>query len=96
MFSAKGRLDQQYKYSRSTSKIKTTTNSVENEHDSSDLTLLLIRNNVVFATITDFDNCFPTRKISTNQTERFTILSNRGNQYIMIIYDYDSNAILIE
>ena len=27
---------------------------------------------------------------------RFPILSNRGNQYIMDTYGYDSNAILVE
>ena len=73
MFSAKYRLDQQYKYSRSTSKIKTTKKFIDNKIDSSDITLLLIRNNVVFTTITDFDNCVPTRQVSTDQTERFPL-----------------------
>ena len=73
MFSAKGRLDQQYKYSRSTSKIKTTKKFIDNKIDSSDITLLLIRNNVVFTTITDFDNCFPTRQVPTDETGRFPV-----------------------
>ena len=34
--------------------------------------------------------------ISTNQTGRFPIVSQRGNQYTMVLYNYDSNAILAE
>jgi hypothetical protein len=33
-------------------------------------------------------------KIYTDQTGRFTIVSSKGNKYIMVLYDYDSNAIL--
>jgi len=32
--------------------------------------------------------------ICSNQTGRFPITSNRGNKYLMIVLDYDSNAIL--
>ena len=32
--------------------------------------------------------------IATDQTGRFPIMSNKGNQYIMVLYNYDSNAIL--
>ena len=34
--------------------------------------------------------------ISTDQTGRFPIVSQKGNQYTMILYNYDSNAILAE
>jgi hypothetical protein len=37
-----------------------------------------------------------TGKIFSNQTGRFPLTSSRGNKYIMIVYDYDSNAILAE
>ena len=35
-----------------------------------------------------------TGQIYTDQTGRFPTTSSRGNKYIMILYDYDSNAIL--
>ena len=34
--------------------------------------------------------------ISTNQTGQFLIVSQKGNQYTMVLYNYDSNAILAE
>jgi hypothetical protein len=33
-------------------------------------------------------------QIYTDQTGRFPVVSSKGNTYIMILYDYDSNAIL--
>lgn len=45
----------------------------------------------VYATIIE-----PTDKIATDLTGRFPITSKRGGKYIMILYDYDSNAILAE
>ena len=44
----------------------------------------------VFATIEE------TGKIYTDQTGRFPVRSSAGNQYILFLYDYDSNAILTE
>ena len=38
----------------------------------------------------------PTGKVYTDQTGKFPCTSASGNNYIMIIYDYDSNAILME
>jgi hypothetical protein len=35
-------------------------------------------------------------QIYTDQTGRFTVVSSKGNKYIMILYDYDSNAILAQ
>ena len=34
--------------------------------------------------------------ISTDQTGRFPIVSQKGNSYTMVMYNYDSNAILAE
>jgi hypothetical protein len=48
--------------------------------------------NQVFATITDIG----TGKIYTNQTGKFPVLSSRGNKYLFVLYDYDSNAIMAE
>jgi hypothetical protein len=35
-------------------------------------------------------------QIYTDQTCRFPVVSSKGNTYIMILYDYDSNAILAQ
>jgi hypothetical protein len=35
-------------------------------------------------------------QIYTYQTGRFPVVSSKGNKYIMIVYDYDSNAILAQ
>jgi hypothetical protein len=35
-------------------------------------------------------------QIYTDQTGRFPVVSSKGNRYIMILYDYDSNAILAQ
>jgi hypothetical protein len=35
-------------------------------------------------------------KIYTYQTGRFPVVSSKGNKYIMILYDYDSNAVLAQ
>jgi hypothetical protein len=37
-----------------------------------------------------------TSQIHSNQTGRFPITSSRGIKYIMVVYDYDLNAILTE
>jgi hypothetical protein len=37
-----------------------------------------------------------TGQIYTDQTGRFPVVSSKGNKYIMILYDYDSNAILAQ
>jgi hypothetical protein len=37
-----------------------------------------------------------TGQIYTDQTGRFPVVSSKGNTYIMILYDYDSNAILAQ
>jgi hypothetical protein len=35
-------------------------------------------------------------RIYRDQTGRFPVVSSKGNTYIMILYDYDSNAILAQ
>jgi hypothetical protein len=35
-----------------------------------------------------------TGQIYTDQTGRFPVVSSKGNKYNMVLYDYDSNAIL--
>jgi hypothetical protein len=35
-------------------------------------------------------------QIYTDQTGRFPVVSNRGNKYIMVLYEYDDNAIMAE
>ena len=95
IFSAKGHLDLQYKNSRSTSKIRTTKNSFDNTQDFSDLPLIQTRTKEVFAAIRNLDDDLLTGQISTDQTGRFPILSNKGSQYIMVMYAYDPNATLV-
>ena len=94
--SSKGHLDQQYKNCRLTQ----STNLNNNKHDNplyEDVipTPITKRTNLVFLTIKSSQDYSPTRKNPTDQTGRFPILSNKGNQYIMLMYDYDSNGILV-
>jgi hypothetical protein len=35
-------------------------------------------------------------QIYTDQTGRFPVVSSKGNKYIMILYDYDRNAIMAQ
>ena len=37
-----------------------------------------------------------TRQIHSDQTGRFVVASSTGNNYILVVYDYDSNGILVE
>ena len=43
-----------------------------------------------------FANIEETGKVYTNQTGQFPLSSIAGNQYILVIYYYDSNAIMTE
>jgi hypothetical protein len=36
------------------------------------------------------------RQIYMDQTGRFPVVSSKGNKYIMVLYEYDGNAILAE
>ena len=48
-------------------------------------------NNVVLKTI-DLDKS--TGKVATDQTGRFPVKSSRGNQYLMVAYIHNANAIM--
>jgi hypothetical protein len=45
----------------------------------------------VYATITDING-----KVYTDLTGRFPMTSSKGNKYILVLYEYDGNAILAE
>jgi hypothetical protein len=49
------------------------------------------RSHHVFAAVTNV-----TGQISTDLTGQFPVTSGRGNKYILVLYDYDGNAILAE
>ena len=36
-----------------------------------------------------------TSKLYSDQTGRFPVILSRGNKYVMIVYDHDSNTILV-
>ena len=94
--SAKGHLDQQYKNCRSTQSTTLHNNKYDNPlYEDVLATPITERTNLVFLTIKSNQNYSPNRKNSTDQTGRFPILSNKGNQCIMLMYDYDSNGILV-
>jgi hypothetical protein len=52
------------------------------------------RTHLVYAAIINAPTA--TGQIYTDQTGRFPVVSRRGNKYIMVLYDYDSNSILVE
>jgi hypothetical protein len=80
--SIKGHLDQQHKNVRSTKPKPSSEPSFER---------LDRRTNTVFAHIFE-----PTGQIYTDLPGGFPIKSNRGSQYIFVLYDFDINAILVE
>jgi hypothetical protein len=47
--------------------------------------------NEVYAIITELDG-----KVYTDLTGRFPTTSSKGNKYLLILYEYDGNAILAE
>jgi hypothetical protein len=65
-----------------------------------------IKNTKIIITEPDLDHGIKTQfvyaatidagQIYTDQTGRFPVVSSKGNKYIMILYDYDSNAILAQ
>ena len=95
---AKGHLDQTRKNLRST-KATTRSTSTNSPKDTPDI------DNDVFPEHSEKSHdCYvavhnletTTGKIYTDQTGKFPCTSASGNNYIMILYDYDSNAILME
>ena len=89
--SAKGHLDQERKKLQSTQANTVPTPSLSENED-------------FFPPKTQktFDRCAylytfqPTHTAYGDLTGRFPHKSSRGNQYLLVIYDYDSNAILVE
>jgi hypothetical protein len=80
----KGHMDQSRKNVRSTKKepIESETTPTQNVNNEP--------THLTFATIEDTGNIY------TDQTGRFPVTSSQGHKYILIMYDYDSNAILTE
>ena len=77
-------MDQTHNHVRSTKPDKDISNDKEQQKPKNRPT------HNVFATIEE------TEKVYTDQTGRFPVRSSAGNQYILVLYDYDSNAILAE
>ena len=84
---AKGHLDQTRKNARSTKgpTLPRETSEAEPTQEPNNQTT-----NWLFATIES------TGKIYTNQTGRFPVTSSQGSKYVLVLYDYDTNAILTE
>ena len=83
--SALGHLDQQRKNIQSTKVQAPNKDEEQDKH---------IKTNVIFPSIMELPHS--TGKIATDQTGRFPTTSSRGNTYVFLLYDYDSNAILAE
>ena len=90
----KGHMDQIRKNVRST-QVRTTHPSISDNYDYYPKEQPHVdNNNTVFADLLDVPDS--TGKIFTDQPGRFIAPSSTGNNYIFILYDYDSNAILAE
>jgi hypothetical protein len=81
---AKGHLNQQRQNARTTMIKDAQLLNSENEQDHG------IKTQFIHAATID------SGQIYTDQTGRFPVVSSKGNKYIMILYDYDSNAILAQ
>ena len=87
----KGHLDQTRKNIRST---KITQGDTEKEDELFPIQLTtsdIITANFCYTTIFE-----PTGKVYSDQTGNFQYVSSKGNNSLVIMYDYDSNAILAE
>lgn len=97
----KGHLRQQYKNTRSTKPPPNDSRDApQTTRNTNDKFLEATSNNSDDQT-TRTNNVFlhafqPTGQIYTDQTGRFPVTSSRGNKYIMLLYDYDSNSITTE
>jgi hypothetical protein len=88
----KGHLDQIRKNVRST-QIRTTKPQIDATNDAFPSDMPHVdNNNTVFADVLNIPDA--TGKIFTDQPGKFIAPSSTGNNYIFILYDYDSNAIL--
>jgi hypothetical protein len=88
---AKGHLKAAPKNLRSTSKTCPTLAPTDANTVMTTPTSSHIQTHLVYAKVISI-----TGQIYSDQTGRFPVTSSRGNQYIMIVYDYDSTAILAE
>jgi hypothetical protein len=52
------------------------------------------RTNAIYAAISTIEP--PTGQISSDQTGRFPVTASTGMKYVLVVYDYNSNAILAE
>jgi hypothetical protein len=90
---AKGHLKASPKNLRSTTKVKPvplplTSTAMTTPNSSTEPT---VRTHLVYAKVVEI-----TGQIYSDQTGRFPVTSSKGNKYIMVVYDYDSTAILAE
>lgn len=96
MATAQGHLDQTRKNLQSTKPTDKTSNS---EHDDAFQPTPAItdglRTHYIYAAIVDSEDT-TTGQIFSDLTGRFPTTSSKGNRYTLIIYEYDSNAILAE
>jgi hypothetical protein len=81
----KGHINQKRMNARST-KIKEERNKVNTEWD----LYYKIKTNCIYAATINAG------QIYTDQNGRFPVISRKGNKYIMVLYEYDGNAILAE
>jgi hypothetical protein len=81
---AKGHLNQQRQNARTTKIKDAETIDTEPDPDQG------LKTQYVYAATIDAG------QIYTDQTGRFPAVSSKGNKYIMVLYDYDSNAILAQ
>jgi hypothetical protein len=82
----KGHLNQQRMYSRSTQPKKEPECSMESDSNLDDV---IITHSIYAAVLY-------AGQIYTDQTGRSTVISSRGNVSIMVLYEYDGNAIMAE
>jgi hypothetical protein len=80
----KGHLNQQRQNARTTQVKTTNEGKEESDIDHG------IKTQFVYAAAIDAG------QIYTDETGRFPVVLSKGNKYIMILYDYDSNAILAQ
>jgi hypothetical protein len=80
----KGHLNQQIQYARSTKVKEPKVIMEETDLDQG------IKTQYVYAATIDAG------QIYADQTVRFPVVPSKGNKYIMILYDYDSNAIMAQ
>jgi hypothetical protein len=93
--SLKGHMDRTRKNARSTKIAPTFEPRLEEQQNIDDLfPKQETRSHGIFVEVITADAT--TGKVYTDLTGRFPVMSLRGMQYIFVLYDYDSNAILVE